>query len=45
MFRALYGQFKRFLRWLNGGSSWAKEAEDHRRDIRSRYPGGGDWEG
>jgi hypothetical protein len=45
MLRALYGQFKRFLGWLNGGGYSAndsvKEAENHRRDIESRYGGGG----
>jgi hypothetical protein len=45
MFRAIYGQLKRFLRWLNGGSRWSKEAQNHRRDLESRYGGGsGDWE-
>jgi len=42
MFRALYGQFKRFLGWLKGGGgggSSVKDAENHRRDIESRYGG------
>ncbi|HEX6725522.1 MAG TPA: hypothetical protein VF073_09810 [Gaiella sp.] len=47
MLRALYGQFKRFLGWLNGGGysvkDSVKQAENHRRDIESRYGGpGGD---
>ena len=48
MFRALYRQIARFLNWINrstgSGSSVsraAREAEDHRRDVESRYGGGG----
>ncbi len=42
MFRALYGQLKRFLTWLNGGGGSVKDAENHRREVESRYGGGGD---
>ena len=43
MFRALYAQFKRFLGWLHGGGGPSvKDVENHRRDIESRYGGGGD---
>src|SRR5262245_57697448 len=46
MLRAIYGQFKRFLRFLNGESPVdraVKEADDHYRDIefRSGVGGGG----
>jgi hypothetical protein len=41
MLRALYGRFKRFLGWLNGGGRSVKDAENHRRDVESRYGGGG----
>ncbi len=43
MLRAVYGQIKRFLGWLNGGGagSSVKEAEDHRRNVESRYGDGG----
>lgn len=47
MLRELYGQFKRFLRWLNAEGRpvkdtgrAVKQAEAHRRDIESRYGGG-----
>jgi hypothetical protein len=49
MFRALYRQIARFLDWINrsgSGSSASRgtrEAEDHRRDVESRYGGGGDY--
>ena len=39
MLRALYGQFKRFLGWLNGGGYSVKDAADYRRDHESRYGG------
>ena len=39
MLRAVYGQIKRFLDWLNGGGRSVKDAEDHRRDIESRHGG------
>ena len=42
MLRALYGQFKRFLGWLNGPGPSVEDVENHRRDIESRYGGGGD---
>ncbi len=47
MLRALYGQLKRFLGWLNGGGysvkGSVKDAENHRREVESRYGGpGGD---
>jgi hypothetical protein len=47
MFSAVYRQIKRFLAWLNGGGrsgsvkDAVKEAENHRRDVESRYGGGG----
>ena len=40
MLRALYGQLKRFLGWLNGGGYSVKDAENHRRDVESRHGGG-----
>ena len=44
MLRSVYRQIKRFLAWLNGGGLSVKDAENHRRDIESRY-GGGDYLG
>ena len=47
MFRAVYRQIARFLDWVNRSGSGpsasraAKEAKDHRRDVESRYGGGG----
>jgi hypothetical protein len=41
MLRGLYGRIKRFLVWLNGGGLSVKDAENHRRDVESRYGGGG----
>ena len=51
MFRAVYRQIAKFLNWVNrtrSGSSasrTAREIERHRRDVESRYGGGGgaDW--
>jgi hypothetical protein len=42
MFNAVNRQIKRFLTWLNSGGPSVKDAENHRRDIESRYGGGGD---
>ena len=46
MLGAAYRQLTRFLAWLNGGGRSVKqsvrEAENHRRDVESRYGGGGD---
>ena len=47
MFRAAYGQFKRFLNWLNGsgrGGHSIADVEKHRNDVRSRYGRGGEWD-
>ena len=47
MFRAIYRQIARFLNWVNRSGSGpsaaqaARDAEDHRRDVESRYGGGG----
>ena len=47
MFSAVYRQIKRFLAWLNGGGrsgsvkDAVKKAENHRRDVESRYGGPG----
>lgn len=44
MFSAVYRHIKRFLAWVNGGGLSVKDAENHRREIESRYGGGGgDW--
>lgn len=42
VFRAVYGQIKRFLAWVNRGPSPSyKAAAEHRRDMQSREGGGG----
>ena len=43
MFRAVYRQIARLLNWVNGTGSGSnasratREAENHRRDVESRY--------
>ena len=39
MFRAVYGEIKRFLLWLNGGGLSVNDAENYRRGVESRYGG------
>ena len=50
MFRAMYRQVARFLKWINrtesesSASRAIREAEDHRREIESRSgSSGGGW--
>ena len=38
----LYGKLKPSPAGLNGGPYSVKDAENHRRDVESRYGGGGD---
>ena len=42
VFRAVYGQIKRFLAWVNRGPSPSyKAAAEHRRDMQDQHGGGG----